>query len=1189
MQLLSSAVLPGIQRIHIIVALGYVASPIAEFLTFVMATEWGLRGGESVPVWAQRLLGTQIDPPILSMALFGINALAFAVSAPMWAALCRYAEPRRVMAICLLLQVPLLITIFPVYPRIEMALLLVFLHGMVTSGSFLFLVFNFMMSIKADMSEYAVRLGALEMMRYVVTWLLTGYIFVASPSSKMGTKEQPIPTSISLLLLPVGLIMILLTAIPGGLLFFAPGPYRGDRFPAWNLDLIYQKRSFILLLISDCVGSLALFPGTCYITWWLSNGWSSANLSRLSVLFAFILAGGTFLWAAALKNASVHGFSFLVGVALMLAPATMLRELVQDEVSTITSLGRSQVALVVGILSLFLEGVRESAIWTVKIRILNSRWRLLSYGTVNQVCSHFCAFLSPIVCEILARMNGVTFITRNQKELADAMIISGLPLGLLQFFCQVAIAPFIKKDMGINVGAERTRSMLRLFRKGTTVFAFSTLIGASIVLLSLTFLFLKNEMPVARYARCVEPHEPVNCTVIVDESNKAPAVFGWHYGPNRFGQNTTGLYNCMQRMNTVGGDTFLFWEVGRCQVRSCGSKDALMKGAGSAGNAEEKESGFDLFSRFCDMERPDLVATHLFEWPWTDIGRECESYLGPAGFTAVQISPPVEHILGDSWVTRYQPVSYRFESRSGSYLDFVDMVRRCRAAGVNVMVDAVLNHMAPPVVFTPKKDRGKACGRPVDTEKESTAKCMGWAGTEYESRNYPNGLNGREGNKYTPDSFHHYSDNKQANCGLPPFSNNRRLCDMYGMPDLNTEDKEVQQHLGSYLFDLFEIGVNMIRVDAAIFIYPESLAQIILPFPWEFVVQEYYSELFNDAKTEEKALSIGAATEFSYGERMAQILFDSFNDNTWNNRSNHFGELLQLHQYGFSGCSYSKECSSPYPTDKAMMFIDNHDQQRERWKPDPKGQPPPTSPVCYWDGRDIGGCRPLYKHGQIYSLAMMFMILWPYGDPRPSLRIMSSYEFETFHEGPPGVRPDSFHDSPMSPVRCKQRPNDSPVTDVYDKDKLNPWVCEHRWAGISGCLRFRQFSNQSQEVHSQWDDGEGHIAFSLGKVGFAALSRGYNWYTGQGSNETIPLKGRKTGLPQGCYCNLAEEPGAVPDPDTWKSQGQHCAGDSVEIGNASAVVRGELPSGHAVVIHVMYPSIDCQHAEVEDVEEMLMV
>ena len=38
----------------------------------------------------------------------------------------------------------------------------------------------------------------------------------------------------------------------------------------------------------------------------------------------------------------VHGFSFLIGVAVMLAPPTMLRDLVQEEVATITSLGRSE-------------------------------------------------------------------------------------------------------------------------------------------------------------------------------------------------------------------------------------------------------------------------------------------------------------------------------------------------------------------------------------------------------------------------------------------------------------------------------------------------------------------------------------------------------------------------------------------------------------------------------------------------------------------------------------------------------------------------------------------------------------------------------------------------------------------------------------------------------------------------------
>src|SRR6185503_2027017 len=90
------------------------------------------------------------------------------------------------------------------------------------------------------------------------------------------------------------------------------------------------------------------------------------------------------------------------------------------------------------------------------------------------------------------------------------------------------------------------------------------------------------------------------------------------------------------------------------------------------------------------------VFVHLFEWKWTDIATECESVLGPAGFHAVQISPPQEHSLTPNrdWSQRYQPVSYSIErSRSGTAVEFVDMVNRCRAAGVGIIVDAVINHM----------------------------------------------------------------------------------------------------------------------------------------------------------------------------------------------------------------------------------------------------------------------------------------------------------------------------------------------------------------------------------------------------------------------------------------------------------------------------------------------------------------
>lgn len=56
---------------------------------------------------------------------------------------------------------------------------------------------------------------------------------------------------------------------------------------------------------------------------------------------------------------------------------------------------------------------------------------------------------------------------------------------------------------------------------------------------------------------------------------------------------------------------------------------------------------------------PNLAAAapttfvHLFEWSWPDVAQECEQFLGPKGYAAVQVSPPNEHITGNQWWTRY--------------------------------------------------------------------------------------------------------------------------------------------------------------------------------------------------------------------------------------------------------------------------------------------------------------------------------------------------------------------------------------------------------------------------------------------------------------------------------------------------------------------------------------------------------
>ena len=43
--------------------------------------------------------------------------------------------------------------------------------------------------------------------------------------------------------------------------------------------------------------------------------------------------------------------------------------------------------------------------------------------------------------------------------------------------------------------------------------------------------------------------------------------------------------------------------------------------------------------------------------------------------------------------TRYQPVSYKIFSRSGDRDEFAAMVSTCAAEGVDIYVDAVINHM----------------------------------------------------------------------------------------------------------------------------------------------------------------------------------------------------------------------------------------------------------------------------------------------------------------------------------------------------------------------------------------------------------------------------------------------------------------------------------------------------------------
>lgn len=176
---------------------------------------------------------------------------------------------------------------------------------------------------------------------------------------------------------------------------------------------------------------------------------------------------------------------------------------------------------------------------------------------------------------------------------------------------------------------------------------------------------------------------------------------------------------------------------------------------------------------------PRTVMVHLFEWKWNDIATECETVLGPKGFSAVQVSPPQKSVSGTQWWTRYQPLSYAIEGRSGTRAEFASMVNRCKAVGVGIYVDAVINHMA-------------ALGRSFPE--------------------VPYGTN----------DFHTCTSN--INYGDAWSIQN---CDLSGLNDLKTEADYVRGKLANYLNDLTSLGVAGFRFDAAKHMPPADISNIV--------------------------------------------------------------------------------------------------------------------------------------------------------------------------------------------------------------------------------------------------------------------------------------------------------------------------------------------------------------------------
>lgn len=268
------------------------------------------------------------------------------------------------------------------------------------------------------------------------------------------------------------------------------------------------------------------------------------------------------------------------------------------------------------------------------------------------------------------------------------------------------------------------------------------------------------------------------------------------------------------------------------------------------------------------------VGVQMFQMSWDSVAEQCTQVLGPAGYGWVLVTPPQEHIDLPEWWASYQPVSHHIESRQGTREQFAAMNDACDEAGVQVIADAVINHMS-----------GFESG-------------VGWAGTEFTQYDYP-GL-------FTYDDFHH--------CGLTPnddigdYTDAEQVqnCELLNLADLDTSSEYVRGTLRAYLADLVTLGVDGFRIDAAKHMASGDIGAILSGLPASVWIIQEVIRSGNEPIQPEDYLANGAVFEFAYMREIQGIVRGS----SWN-------YFLKLG----TGTGF-------VPDEYAVPFVTNHDTER---------------------------------------------------------------------------------------------------------------------------------------------------------------------------------------------------------------------------------------------------------------------
>jgi alpha-amylase len=319
----------------------------------------------------------------------------------------------------------------------------------------------------------------------------------------------------------------------------------------------------------------------------------------------------------------------------------------------------------------------------------------------------------------------------------------------------------------------------------------------------------------------------------------------------------------------------------------------------------------------------------------------------------------------------------------------------------------------------------------------------------------------------------------------------------------------VRHTIAGYLLALARMGVAGFRIDAAKHVQQVELDSIVgevnrtlagegRPLPYWFAeVSAGPGEALGPADYFGLGYASGGAAD------VTEFTFRGVGDKFLGSGGQH---VSQLNPGGTPGNRFSPEAWGLMPADKAVVFLENHDTQRQ------------------------GGIS--YRDGAAFRLANVWMLAQPYGYPS----VMSSFAFDRSTQAGREMGPPHDAAGATKAVACAP---------TLETAATGDWVCEHRDPMVLRMVAFRR-AVAGTDLNHWWDDGANAIAFSRGGRGFVAINR-----------ESVPVAAPvSTGLSAGTYCDVL----------TGGRSGAACVGTAVVV-DANGTVQLALPANTALAIN----------------------